>query len=927
MARLHFNQQTGGKSLPPGTMLKHYCIDSTYKQGKHAITYRAKDSSTGRDVLIKEHLPSAIAQRNASNLQVGPGTAGQRFDETLEAFRREAALLMQLKHPCITPVTDSFSTLGTAYYVMPVIPGQELSREFTSPGQLNEPRLLDLLRQLLSALDYLHSNRMLYCNLSPESIHITPEGTPVLTDFAPAQEGAGAPRIGSKITTTSYRAPEQLSGKKCAEVRSDIYALAATCHYLITGRNPEDTIQRMLDPESTPPLQGRSDLQGRFSDELLSSIDKGYALRATDRWQSAAEWLEALGGSPIPVTPAEQQPAQPAPALNTPPIIPVSIEAVQLPARRTGAVIPTSQPNAAAEPLPAIPPAQSLPPAPPVAPPPSVAPAPFIPPVPPTTQPSASDGSPSVENKPFFPTTRPPQPLTITVDADWYIKGRELMLQHRPFEAVQVYQQGHEAGCNDCTVQLALCYRDGIGAPIDHEQFIRLARELESRGCAAAYCLLACAYADGFGCDVNINKADAYAIRWARESAISLPDMSEDCRLRLRALGLMGTGMEFRWDAQLAASHGRIPPPISAAEAMREYLDTDPADKYQLKSTQWLRKAGEKEKAPAELINGLRAEMQQSMPYAAALLGLLLARDNSPRIQVEAEQLLTQAATQTVGSDFLWEACKRCQNSNLSQQLQDALQLCMQFGPSCQPATNTLPCRLYLQKPRFAGFIKAFNSDYVDTMSEAELTKHTITSLSAPSIKIFNTGDTPLQYLSLRLIQRGASQREFHLDGEIEAGQSLELDLSEYQLELANAVRLELWSPDNRLAQLTASPHIWRAHIPHTPPLHVYWEKGIFGGIILCLCSTGATLTNVKVHASETAASTPCTLIKNAEPVKIRKLSNGDSLIQRGEYIITLNEADPLLCTICTTRFDAEAGAMKVGKMAGNFLLSKITFS
>lgn len=500
------------------------------------------------------------------------------------------------------------------------------------------------------------------------------------------------------------------------------------------------------------------------------------------------------------------------------------------------------------------------------------------------------------------------------------------MLQDRPFEALQVYQQGHEAGCNDSTVQLALCYRDGIGAPIDYEQFTRLAHELESRGCAAAYCLLACAYADGFGCDVNINKADAYAIRWARESTFPLPNMSDDCRLRLRALGLMGTGMEFRWNAQLAASHGRVQPPIHAAEAMREYLDTNPADKYQLKSTQWLRQSRENEKAPAELINGLRKEMQQGMPHAAVLLGLLLARDNTPRIQAEAQQLLTRAAKQTVDMDSLWEVCKRCQDKILAQQLQESLQLCMQFGPSWQPAANALPCRLYLQKPPFAGFIKAFNSDYVDSMSEADISKHTLTTFSTPGVKIVNTGDTPLQYLSLRIIHRGATQREFHLENKIEAGQSFDLDLSEYQLDLTNAVRLELWSPDNRLAQLTASPHIWRASIPVTAPLHVYWEKGIFGGIILCLCSTGATLTNVQVHASENANSTPCTLVKNAEPVKIRKLSNGDSLIQRGEYIITLNEADPLLCTICTTRFDAEAGAMKVGKMAGNFLLSKITF-
>ncbi len=285
--------------LPIGHKLKDiYTITQTLGQGGFGITYLATEDVTERRVVIKENFPAEFSMRNNNNHQAGPAGAARKenYDWALDAFLNEAKILTQLNHPNIVPVLTAFRELGTAYYVMNYIGGKPLHR--AAPQQITEKWLLGILRPMLHALHYIHTlpEVLLHRDIKPDNILVTPEGTPILIDFGAARSVIST-HTHSKVGTPGYAPHEQWSSSKKCGPWTDLYALGATCYRLIVGEAPPDCNDRMPD-ETYLPLAPRSELQGRFSPALLSTIDKALTLRTADRWQSAQDWLEAITPAP-----------------------------------------------------------------------------------------------------------------------------------------------------------------------------------------------------------------------------------------------------------------------------------------------------------------------------------------------------------------------------------------------------------------------------------------------------------------------------------------------------------------------------------------------------------------------------------------------------------------------------------------------------
>ena len=309
--------------LPPGFQIGAYVIDRKLGQGGFGVTYLAHEAATDRPVVIKENFPRQCSHRDSVSLMVGPASEEQaaEFQWALDRFLDEARMLAKLSHPGIVPVLTTFEALGTAYYVMPPVPGIDIHKAAPPPDEINEEWLLPILRQLLETLEYLHSQGVLHRDIKPANILLEHDGDPVLIDFGTARALNTSYSL-TLMGTPGYGPLEQFSDGDKNGPWTDLYSLGATCFRLITGKDPQRALSRVVE-DNLPLLSRSEELHQRFSHELLTSIDIALHMSRRKRWQSARQWLSYLdkaSNQTRQMYPIElPQPEPPKPALPKPP--------------------------------------------------------------------------------------------------------------------------------------------------------------------------------------------------------------------------------------------------------------------------------------------------------------------------------------------------------------------------------------------------------------------------------------------------------------------------------------------------------------------------------------------------------------------------------------------------------------------------------
>jgi hypothetical protein len=202
----------------------------------------------------------------------------------IEYFQREAGTLSQLKHPAIPTIVDRFGEGNCHYLVMDYIEGTNLEDEVAAQGgTLPESRVIEIARELCDVLTYLHSFHppIIYRDMKPGNVILTPAGHAVLIDFGIARIFTPQGKA-TLIGTPGFAPPEQYAGQ--VDERSDLYGLAATLHYLLTGRDPEKH-----PPFSFPPVHT---LRPETAPFLAQAIDKALAYKPEDRPQSVAAFKD-----------------------------------------------------------------------------------------------------------------------------------------------------------------------------------------------------------------------------------------------------------------------------------------------------------------------------------------------------------------------------------------------------------------------------------------------------------------------------------------------------------------------------------------------------------------------------------------------------------------------------------------------------------
>src|SRR5882757_5156874 len=286
-------------TLPPGTRLRNYELISVLGQGAFGITYLARDTLLGRELAIKEYLPTSLALREGGTTVVPRSTQlAEDFVWGRERFLDEARTLVTLESvPAVVRVYDYLEANGTAYMVMALARGETLEQRLRREGSLPAPIVERLLNRLLEGLEQVHTTGFLHRDIKPANIILDAKNSPTLIDFGASRASmAGRTAAMTAIFTPRYAAAEQLTSTKQGPW-TDIYGLSATLYHAITGEPPSSSLERALNDTYVPLTRL---LPQGFSQSTLQAIDAGLAVRPKDRPQSIAIWRDRLS-SPVPV--------------------------------------------------------------------------------------------------------------------------------------------------------------------------------------------------------------------------------------------------------------------------------------------------------------------------------------------------------------------------------------------------------------------------------------------------------------------------------------------------------------------------------------------------------------------------------------------------------------------------------------------------
>ena len=284
--------------LRKGTrLIGRYTVEGVLGQGGFGITYLGMDELHKKKVAIKEFFPQGIVTRNIEyedTVTVTLVGEKENYDKGKERFLKEAqTMAMFSKDKGIVKALDFFEINNTAYIVMEYLEGVTLKQYLRENKRIVAEDLVELLVPLIEALDEIHSQGLIHRDISPDNIMVLPDGRIKLMDFGAARDYTEFGEKSLSIVLKPGNAPpEQYQTHGVQGPWTDIYALCATMYKCITGENPPDAIDRLVDDH----LKKISAFRIPVLPQIEEAIIKGMSVAAKDRYQNVGDFCEDLYG-------------------------------------------------------------------------------------------------------------------------------------------------------------------------------------------------------------------------------------------------------------------------------------------------------------------------------------------------------------------------------------------------------------------------------------------------------------------------------------------------------------------------------------------------------------------------------------------------------------------------------------------------------
>ena len=300
-------------ALPMGTILAgKYLVGRVLGQGGFGITYVGWDIALERKVAIKEYYPSGQVSRN-------PGSRGLTWYTSVQSqqakqngtqmFLKEARKMSKVDDiPNVVRVRDLFQENETAYIVMDFVEGETLKARLEKTGPLPWEQAKGIFLPAIQAMEQVHQAGLVHRDISPDNLMLTPDGKVKILDLGAAKDlsvNNGASSM--QVAKGGFSPFEQYTQRGSSGPWTDVYAMAATVYYTLTGKLPPVATDRVVEDTISWEEPGLKAL----SAQALEALQKAMVISAKNRMQSMEELEKGLYSTAVKPEPAPApQPVQ-----------------------------------------------------------------------------------------------------------------------------------------------------------------------------------------------------------------------------------------------------------------------------------------------------------------------------------------------------------------------------------------------------------------------------------------------------------------------------------------------------------------------------------------------------------------------------------------------------------------------------------------